>query len=141
MRYADDFCVLCESEEDAQATQQTLSEWLKIRGLTFSTQKTRISHLSEGFDFLGMNIRLFKTKKKKSGLVLLIRPSKKSVSKIQEKLRDQWRTLQGTNIEAVVGKLNPLGAPIRSGGYKRSIMHFIDRVDAKGYEGFMQLQC
>jgi RNA-directed DNA polymerase len=84
VRYADDFCIFCKSKEDAQTTQQTLVEWLKHRGLAFSTEKTRVVHLSEGFDFLGMTIRLFQTKKKKTGLVLLIRPSKKSVHRIRE---------------------------------------------------------
>ncbi len=108
VRYADDFCVLCESQEDAQTAQLELTEWLKQRGLTFSAEKTRIVHLTEGFDFLGMTIKLFKTPKKKSGLVLLIRPSKKSVHKIREKLRDQWHVLTGQNMGVVVSKLNPI---------------------------------
>jgi RNA-directed DNA polymerase len=108
VRYADDFCVLCESKEDAQTAQLELTEWLKHRGLAFSAEKTRIVHLTEGFDFLGMTIKLFKTGKKKSGLVLLIRPSQKSVHKIREKLRDQWHVLTGQYIGAVVSKLNPI---------------------------------
>src|SRR5258708_6699657 len=108
VRYADDFCVLCESQQDAETTQQILTEWLRTRGLTFSTEKTRIVHLSEGFDFLGMTIKLYKTKKTKSGTCVLIRPSKKSVVKIREKLRDHWRTLIGTNIEAILETLNPI---------------------------------
>ncbi len=108
VRYADYFCVLCESKQDAEATQHDLSEWLIMRGLTFSTEKTRIVHLSEGFDFLGMNIRVFKTKKKKSGLVLLIRPSKKSVNKIREKLRVMWTTLSGSSVDTVIDTLNPI---------------------------------
>lgn len=108
VRYADDFAVFCESKEDTEKSQQTLTEWLKIRGLTFSTEKTRIIHLTEGFDFLGATIKVFPTAKKKSGQVLLIRPSKKAVNKLRNTLREQWLALNGTNVEAVLGKLNPI---------------------------------
>ena len=53
VRYADDFCVFCESEDDAHAVVETLHAWLAVRGLTLSADKTRIVHLDEGFDFLG----------------------------------------------------------------------------------------
>src|SRR5579862_1150528 len=108
VKYADDFAILCESQEDAERAKQLIAEWLKERGLTLSEEKTRIVHLSEGFDFLGMNIRLYTTKKKKSGLVLLIRPSKKSVLKIREKLREQWMLSRGSNVDTVMDRLNPI---------------------------------
>jgi RNA-directed DNA polymerase len=57
VRYADDFVCFCETKEDAQQVQNILMEWLKERGLTLSEEKTRIVHLTEGFDFLGFNIR------------------------------------------------------------------------------------
>ena len=53
VRYADDFVCFCETREDAERVQGILTEWLKERGLTLSEEKTRIVHLTEGFDFLG----------------------------------------------------------------------------------------
>jgi RNA-directed DNA polymerase len=53
VRYADDFVVFCESREDAEMARQILTEWLGKRGLVLSSEKTRIVHLTEGFDFLG----------------------------------------------------------------------------------------
>ncbi len=53
VRYADDFVVFCETKEDAESTKQLLDAWLKERGLTLSAEKTKVVHLSEGFDFLG----------------------------------------------------------------------------------------
>jgi RNA-directed DNA polymerase len=53
VRYADDLVCFCETWEDAERVQGILSEWLKEPGLTLSQEKTRIVHLSEGFDFLG----------------------------------------------------------------------------------------
>ena len=57
VRYADDFVCFCESREDAEQVPKILVEWLAVRGLTLSEEKTRIVHLTEGFDFLGFNIR------------------------------------------------------------------------------------
>ena len=53
VRYADDFVCFCETREDAEQVQGILVAWLKERGLTLSEEKTRIVHLTEGFDFLG----------------------------------------------------------------------------------------
>ena len=49
--------VFCESEADAHAAKSEISAWLAVRGLRLSEAKTRIVHLTQGFDFLGFNIR------------------------------------------------------------------------------------
>jgi RNA-directed DNA polymerase len=109
VRYADDFVVFCESKEDAEVVIQTLTSWLSQRGLTLSAEKTRIVHLSEGFDFLGFNVRHYPAPKtSRSGYKLLIKPSKSSVQKLRDKLRDTWRKWQGTSVEAVIQQLNPI---------------------------------
>jgi RNA-directed DNA polymerase len=108
VRYADDFCVFCETQQDAENAQHILAEWLKQRGLGFSPDKTRIVHLSEGIDFLGTTIRLYATAKRRSGKVVLLHPSKKAVSKLRKKLREHWLNLNGTNVQAVIDSLNPI---------------------------------
>ena len=35
-------------------------EFLAVRGLTLSEEKTKITHIDDGFDFLGFNIRKYK---------------------------------------------------------------------------------
>lgn len=57
VRYADDFVAFCASQSEAEQTQVDLQRFLNGRGLNLSEEKTRIVHLSEGFDFLGFNIR------------------------------------------------------------------------------------
>ena len=58
VRYADDFVVFCETEEDALAVKdRILPAWLAERGLSLSPEKTRIVRLTEGFDFLSFNVR------------------------------------------------------------------------------------
>jgi RNA-directed DNA polymerase len=48
VRYADDFVVLCETQADAETAREDLQRFLALRGLTLSTEKTRIVNLSEG---------------------------------------------------------------------------------------------
>jgi RNA-directed DNA polymerase len=109
VRYADDFVCFCETQEDAEQAQQVLITWLAQRGLTLSAEKTRIVHLSEGFDFLGFNIRHYRTPQTtQTGWKLLIKPSKESVQKLRKTLKDLWKQAQGTNVQAVLAKLNPV---------------------------------
>jgi RNA-directed DNA polymerase len=56
-RYADDLAVFCPTREEATEAQELLAQWLRGRGLRLSDAKTHIRHLTEGFNFLGFNIR------------------------------------------------------------------------------------
>jgi len=109
VRYADDFVVFCESQEDAEQVVTVLEEWLQSRGLSLSKEKTRIVHLTEGFNFLGFNVRHYKSPQtRKAGNKLLIKPSKESVQAIREKLRHEWCQIIGSNADAVIGRPNPI---------------------------------
>src|SRR3954452_8694979 len=58
VRYADDFAVLCDGTQDhVEALREEISGVLATMGLTFSEAKTRVVHMSEGFDFLGFRIQ------------------------------------------------------------------------------------
>jgi RNA-directed DNA polymerase len=109
VRYADDLVVFCESQADAEAVVHTLTTWLAQRGLRLSPTKTRIVHLTTGFDFLGFHIRHYPAlRTRKAGYKLLITPSKPAVKRLRMKLRAAWQRLQGANAPAVVKHLNPL---------------------------------
>jgi len=101
IRYADDVVVLCRSQQQAGQVKARLTEWLAPRGLTFNEDKTKIVHLSEGFDFLGFNIRRYNRK-------LLIKPSKAAVGRLRERLAAEMRILRGGNAMAVIATLNPV---------------------------------
>ena len=60
VRYADDFVVLVAgSREDALAERQALADWIaENAGLRLSPEKTRITKLTEGFQFLGCRVRI-----------------------------------------------------------------------------------
>lgn len=107
VRYADDFVVFCETKEDAQAAVIDLRKWLAGRNLKLSEEKTRIVHLTDGFDFLGFNIRLYKWNTR-TGLKLLITPSKDSVRALKDRLRSDFMRLRGSNAAAVIRHFNPI---------------------------------
>src|SRR6266446_10490757 len=108
VRYADDFCVFCESQEDAQAVKRILTDWLSKRGLVLSAEKTNIVHLTEGFNFLGFNIRLYRVSNTKTGWKLLTKPSKEAVQKHREQMKQEWEAVRGWKMEKILWKLNPI---------------------------------
>jgi RNA-directed DNA polymerase len=122
VRYADDFVVFCESQEDAlRVRDQLLPPWLAERGLCLAEEKTRIVHVTEGFDFLGFTVKQYhQPQTTRTGFKLLITPSKKAVARKRQELRELWLRLKGHNAPAVLRKLNPL---IRGwAGYYRTVV-------------------
>jgi RNA-directed DNA polymerase len=110
VRYADDFVVFCESQEDAERVKEVLlPRWLAERGLVLSPDKTRVVHLTEGFDFLGCHIRHYAAPRtSRSGYKLLIQPSRQAVQRVRDRLREEWSQLRGQPIRAVLRRLNPI---------------------------------
>jgi RNA-directed DNA polymerase len=102
IRYADDFAVLCHSQQQAQQVKARLAQWLEPRGLSFNEEKTKIVHLTEGLDFLAMNARRYPCGK------LLIKPSEKAVRRIRDRLATEMRTLRGSNAAEVIFRLSPI---------------------------------
>ncbi len=108
VRYADDFVILTHTREDAEQAKQEIENWLQERGLTLSSEKTSIRHLTEGFNFLGFNVRLYPVTNTKTGLKLLIKPSKESVQALKRRLKKEWLKHTGQSSRAVVKTLNPI---------------------------------
>src|SRR5271166_6145494 len=102
VRYADDLVALCHSRDQAEQVKARLAEWLAPRGLAFNEDKTRIVHVTAGFDFLGFNVRRYPNGK------LLITPAAKAVRRIRERLTTEMRSLRGTNAAAVIRTINPI---------------------------------
>jgi RNA-directed DNA polymerase len=101
-RYADDLVVCCHSRQQAEQVQARLAAWLEPRGLAFNEAKTRIVSLSEGFDFLGFNLRLYPNGK------LLIKPGATAIKRFRERLAREFRALRGSNVAAVLAKIVPI---------------------------------
>jgi len=108
VRYADDFVVFCETQAEAETAREDLQRFLSLRRLTLSEEKTRIVNLSEGFDFLGFNIRHYPDTNTRTGWKQLIRPSRENVARFRQKLRDTYKRLQGSNAMCLIRVLNPI---------------------------------
>jgi RNA-directed DNA polymerase len=105
-RYADDFVITGRTREVLQEEVKPLvREFLAERGLRLSEEKTRVTHLSEGFDFLGQNIRKYRMRT--ANEKLLITPAKKNVKAFINDIRDTIRGLKTAKQETLIHILNP----------------------------------
>lgn len=102
IRYADDFIITSRSKEMLEEEiMPMVKTFLQERGLTLSDEKTKITHIDNGFDFLGFNIRKYKG-------VLLIKPSKKGQKKFLEKVKDIINGHKSIPQESLIRLLNPV---------------------------------
>ncbi len=103
--YADDFVVLTETREKANEIYEKLKLYLSKRGLELSKEKTKITHIEEGFNFLGFNIRQYK---KMDGNKLLIKPSREAVKKAKKKIKNTFEELNGHEVCRLISEMNPI---------------------------------
>ena len=102
IRYADDFIITGNSKELLEEKVKPLVEsFLKERGLELSPEKTRVTHINDGFDFLGWNFRKYDSK-------LLIKPSKESVKSILGKVTEVFNSNKNAKTGNVIHLLNPI---------------------------------
>lgn len=101
VRYADDFIVTGDTKEVLEEIKSELIIFLKDRGLELSKEKTLITHIKDGFDFLGFNIRKY------GNGMLLIKPSKKNQKKFAETMHEVIYKMRSAKQTDVIGKLNP----------------------------------
>jgi RNA-directed DNA polymerase len=100
VRYADDFVVLCRTEEEAQAALVEVSAWVEGQGLTLHPDKTRVGNCLEagqGFDFLGYRFEAGRRWVRK-----------KSLKALKEKLRSKTRRTRGVSLKSIIEGLNPI---------------------------------
>ncbi|WP_454736341.1 group II intron reverse transcriptase/maturase [Cupriavidus necator] len=102
VRYADDFVITGNTPEVLEnEVKPWVEQFLALRGLTLSTEKTRITNIADGFDFLGWNFRKY------SG-TLLIKPSKKNVKAFYCKVKEVINANKTAKQEKLVRLLNPM---------------------------------
>lgn len=102
VRYADDFIVTGKDPELLRNDVMPLIRtFLDERGLTLSGEKTVITRINDGFDFLGQNIRKYNGK-------LLIKPSKNAIKSHMRKIRAIIKDNKTITQDALIRKLNPV---------------------------------
>lgn len=99
--YADDFIVTGATKDILeQKVKPAIKEFLIKRGLKLSEEKTAITHIDQGFNFLGHNIRKYNEK-------LLIKPSKNNVHVFQANIREIIKRAKATSAKDLINILNP----------------------------------
>jgi len=97
VRYADDFIVLCGSEEEARGALSQVKGVLRELELTLHSEKTRLKNFGEGVDFLGFTVYI--------GHKV---PRKEAVRKYKDAVRRITRRNLPINLEMVIQRLNPI---------------------------------
>lgn len=104
-RFADDFVVTLDSPDTAENVKALLVPFLAERGLELSEEKTLITHISDGFDFLGWNFQKHRNQGKE---FLITRPSDKSVDAIKATIREiVLERGKAKNQDEIISELNP----------------------------------
>lgn len=99
--YADDFIITGASKETLEnKVMPAVAAFLKDRGLELSKEKTKLTHMDDGFDFLGFNVRKYNGK-------LLIKPAKRNVKDFLNSIRGTIRSNKTIKTEDLIRILNP----------------------------------
>ena len=102
VRYADDFVITATDKKLLETQVRPLVEqFLQERGLELSCEKTKITHSSEGFDFLGQNVRAYGDK-------TIILPSKKNIATFLNKIRTLIKANAQMPAAGLIKLLNPI---------------------------------
>jgi RNA-directed DNA polymerase len=97
VRYADDFVILCESQEQAEKALTQVRQWVEEVGLVLHPTKTRLVDASQrgGFDFLGYHFeRGYKW------------PRQKSLAKFKDAIREKTGRLRPGSMRQIAGDIN-----------------------------------
>ena len=133
VRYADDFIITAKDRKTIeQIILPLVRQFMEERGLTLSEEKTKITHISEGFNFLGFNIRKYSNGK------LLTKPSKDAMKSFCEKVRTKIKGNKSAKASSMVRMLNHMipgwGNYYRYGASSKAF----SRVDFEIYKSLWQ---
>lgn len=109
VRYADDFVILVHGQRsDAEALWVEVAQVLAPAGLRLSAEKTRLTHIDEGFDFLGWHIQRRQKKGTSGTTQVYTYPSKKSLASIKGKIRVLTRRASHRSLADLLHRINPV---------------------------------
>ena len=102
IRYADDFIITGETKELLELNvKPKIEAFLNERGLSLSRMKTKITHISEGFDFLGQHVRKYRGK-------YLTKPSKEGYKQFLKKIKQTAKIYRTATAFTLIKELNPI---------------------------------
>ena len=117
VRYADDFVITCKTEPQAERIKAEIAEYLHENiGLTLSEEKTKITHMSKGFNFLGFNFRIYskmgktskqQSERKWSNYKYLTKPQKEKIQNLLCECQEVLNSNKTATQSAIIYLLNP----------------------------------
>jgi len=113
VRYADDFVITAKTENEAKTIKAKIAEFLRSEiGLTLSDEKTHITNIHDGFNFLGFNIRKFRERSPYSKHheigKLIIKPPKERIKKFLQKVQEVLKQNRQATADKIINLLNPM---------------------------------
>jgi len=107
IRFADDFVIMVRGERrHVEALREEVAAVLAPLGLRLSPEKTRTTHVDEGFVFLGYQIRR-QRKKGTSKYYVYTKPSKEAIQKAKDKVSGKtYRSTRNRSLDKVITDLN-----------------------------------
>jgi RNA-directed DNA polymerase len=106
-RYADDFVILCRTQEEAERALAAVQHWTGTAGLVLHPTKTRIVDLGQPgnfIDFLGFRLQRHRNKDGRDRILRLVRP--KSLATVTDAIRQRTRRTHGESLEEIIRQLN-----------------------------------
>ena len=101
VRYADDFIITSRSPEQLEEIKLLTESFLAERGLQLSPEKTKLTNIADGFDFLGQNVRRYDGK-------LIIKPAQKNIKAYLAKVRATIKSNPTLAAGKLIQELNPI---------------------------------
>jgi RNA-directed DNA polymerase len=116
-RFADDFVVVCNTRREAEAALALASKFLQEElGVSLHPEKTRIVHVTDGFEFLGYKIKrgkglrmsAHKWSSKANQLNLYAIPRQRAVDRFKDQIRNLTRRKAPVRLSEMIAAINPI---------------------------------
>jgi RNA-directed DNA polymerase len=115
-RFADDWVMLCRTQAEAQKALKEAKEILKELGLTLNPEKTKIVHITWGFEFLGYKLKRGrglklpkeKLSKKPNAQDIYAVPTEKSIGRFMDQIRCKTKRKVPLRLKEIIEKINPI---------------------------------
>jgi RNA-directed DNA polymerase len=109
IRYADDFVVTAATEHILRVyVMPAIQAFLGERGLSLNMEKTHITSVKEGFNFVGFHFKVYPYEKGPKGYICLIKPAKNNIKKLKLKLKETVKHSKKSSAYELICQLNPI---------------------------------
>lgn len=111
VRYADDFIVFSDDVGSLVKAKAEINTFLKARGLSLNKDKTKLTTIDQGFEFLGYHFKEFKDPARQKGTkrgIFLIQPPKSKIKELRREIRNVVRAHPNAKPGTLIMKLNPI---------------------------------